>query len=348
MKKYIIDYKNETDYTAGSKARMDISEILKSYGYKTLYITIGSNKKRIFREVERIKRQIPAVFSSIEEESIVLFQYPWPTLSFKIAEEIGKYARNKRIWTIVLIHDLNSVRTGSKVTKIYYDYYVKEIKYLNTFDRIICHNEKMKQYLISNGIHKGKIVPLGLFDYIGNPSDQHVLNYHVVNIAGNLRSDKTGYAYHLNSLDPIHYEYHLYGTNYSGGSNDKVVYKGKYAAEVLPGYLNEGFGLVWDGPSCMNCDGSFGRYMEINNPHKLSLYIASGIPVFIWAKAAEADFVIKNKIGFAISSLEEIDSIISNLTDEMYRNLLENVANIQKSVLSGKYTLTAVKKAEND
>ena len=46
------------------------------------------------------------------------------------------------------------------------------------------------------------------------------------------------------------------------------------------------FGLVWDGISVETCAGVYGEYLKVNNPHKTSLYLASGIPVIIWKEAA--------------------------------------------------------------
>ena len=58
--------------------------------------------------------------------------------------------------------------------------------------------------------------------------------------------------------------------------------------------------------SSETCKGSFGEYLRINNPHKTSLYLASGIPVIIWSKAALAEFIEKNKCGITVDSLYEI------------------------------------------
>ena len=72
-----------------------------------------------------------------------------------------------------------------------------------------------------------------------------------------------------------------------------VKYCGQYKPEELPEKLEGGFGLVWDGDDLGACTGVFGEYMKYNNPHKTSLYLASGLPVIIWEKAAMAKYIEK-------------------------------------------------------
>ncbi|NRO11242.1 Beta-1,6-galactofuranosyltransferase WbbI [Lactobacillus helveticus] len=55
-----------------------------------------------------------------------------------------------------------------------------------------------------------------------------------------------------------------------------------------------------------------GNYLRYNDPHKLSLYLASGIPVIIWKKAAEAKFVEENKVGITVDSLEDYRRYLSH------------------------------------
>ena len=94
--------------------------------------------------------------------------------------------------------------------------------------------------------------------------------------------------------------------------------------DVLPKVLNGKFGLVWDGDSIDKCAGQYGEYMRYNNPHKTSLYLACGIPVVVWNKAAIADFIEKNRIGITVESLNEMSDIIENMSDGQYKELKKN------------------------
>ena len=104
--------------------------------------------------------------------------------------------------------------------------------------------------------------------------------------------------------------------------------------------------MVWDGESSNTCSGNFGEYMRYNNPHKVSLYVASEIPVVIWKEAALASFVLENNIGIAIESINEIYREISKLTDENYNNMKANIKNIAQKVRDGYFLTRALKQVE--
>ena len=108
-------------------------------------------------------------------------------------------------------------------------------------------------------------------------------------------------------------------------------------ADELPFVLNAEFGLVWDGPSVETCEGGYGKYLMYNNPHKASLYLVSGIPIIIWEKAALANFIVENKIGFTISSLNDINEKLEGLSDEEYRVMKQNTIIFSERLSKGFY-----------
>ena len=125
-----------------------------------------------------------------------------------------------------------------------------------------------------------------------------------------------------------------------------VEYKGSFKPNEIPYKLDGSFGLIWDGNSIDTCAGSVGEYMKYNNPHKLSLYIASGLPVIVWKQAAVAKFVEDNNIGFTVNSLKEIADQIDKLTEEDYKNYLVNIKKLQEKVCNGYFTNRALDEAE--
>ena len=90
-----------------------------------------------------------------------------------------------------------------------------------------------------------------------------------------------------------------------------------------------------------------GNYMRYNNPHKASLYLSTGQPVIIWKKAALAEFVIKNKVGIAVDSLENLDEILDKITAEQYQLMKNNTIKLASSLRSGQFIKQAVKNIEN-
>ena len=104
---------------------------------------------------------------------------------------------------------------------------------------------------------------------------------------------------------------------------------------MIPEKLTAGFGLVWDGTSIDSCKGNSGEYLKYNNPHKLSLYLSSGLPVVIWAEAAEAEFVKRNKLGISVNSLFELYNALENITEDDYNQIARNVAAIAEKLKKG-------------
>ena len=106
------------------------------------------------------------------------------------------------------------------------------------------------------------------------------------------------------------------------------------------------YGLVWDGDSIETCSGGKGEYLRINNPHKLSLYLAVGLPVIIWDEAAEADFVLRENVGFAVKSLYELSGKMSDISDYNYEIMKKNAETVGARLRNGEYLTRALKKAE--
>lgn len=102
---------------------------------------------------------------------------------------------------------------------------------------------------------------------------------------------------------------------------------------------------MWDGNSIHGCTGLIGDYLKVNYPHKLSLYIAAGLPVITWKKAAIAQIVEDYNIGFTVDSLSDISSYIDSLHEDDYQMYLQNIASLQKKIISGVFTKSAFEEA---
>lgn len=162
-------------------------------------------------------------------------------------------------------------------------------------------------------------------------------------IATNLNPEKAGYAYRL----PAGSEFVLYGPNYrpelqrsdgaSGGSEaselrpedrnysnapgPRITYGGAFQADDLIDHMNGSYGLLWDGPSPDTCAGPYGSYMRVNTPHRISLFLACGIPVIVWDQSAMAPLVLEHGIGFAVSGLGEISEKRMEISAEQYSEM---------------------------
>jgi len=109
----------------------------------------------------------------------------------------------------------------------------------------------------------------------------------------------------------------------------------------LPGIMQDGFGLVWDG-DIQPADNEFGRYTRMNNPHKFSLYMAAGLPVIVWSEMAIATVVQRHQLGYVINSLTDLPALLNTVTAASYRKLQANAQAMSMRVRNGFYTQRAL------
>lgn len=351
MKYFTKEIWNEEGYqrTAGIKARDDVDTILEQNGYEGIEICVPAE--------DREKQSIPQkagyhvklykiweeCLAPVGNGDVLVIQFPIVNHSVLLARCITK-VRRRGARIILLIHDLEILRAairGSTSRKERIRLRLEEESLLKNCDGIIVHNRFMKRKLASMGIPAEKMEILGIFDYLipeaGYAKAQKELP---VVIAGALRPHKAGYAYHL----PGESVFNLYGVGYEADPQDNVRYLGSFEPDRLPEVMEGSFGLVWDGETTKTCSGTYGEYLRINDPHKASLYLASGLPVIIWKEAALAEYMIKNGCGIAVGSIEEIPERVNSMTQEEYDAILANAMKISKRLRDGRYTQRALKK----
>ena len=337
------------DKNAGSKAKDDIANIANDLQFKRLnLIRLRNGHENI---LDKIIRQIfyliqwSILYLKVKNNATILIQTPFLYKEVSRKQILNKLKKNKKIKVICLIHDVEELR------QIYFDDFHKEQfeMILKISDQIIFHNDIMKNFFIKKGYPRDQIINLEIFDYLISDFHYHKPHFEKsVFIAGNLDPYNAGY---LKYLDKINSNFILYGSGYHLKKNQNIDYRGAVSPDKLPVLLDKGFGLVWDGNSIKTCDGPFGNYLRYNDPHKLSLYLASGIPVFIWSKAAEASFVKKYKVGYTIDSLNDISTILDNIDSIEYDELSQNVKKVSSLLTHGyffdKSLKLALKKVNN-
>ena len=343
MNKYqIFEESNSNIYHAVSKAPNDIKIISKTLNFSPLSIIRSTDANDYFSKIKRQKGYFlnwKEVYSKIEYNSVLLLQHPFRMRQIGREYYIKKLKKKKNIKIISLIHDVEELRET-----LFNDYYKNEFMYmLKIADVFIVHNNRMKDFFIKKGVDSNKIITLKIFDYLRDDYKNEMSKFNKsVTIAGNLDTKKAAY---LKQLSEVNAKFDLYGTNYSLHSYDNCRYHGSLPTDKIPNVLNSGFGLIWDGNSIDKCSGPTGNYLRYNNPHKLSLYLSSNLPVIIWNGAAEAHFVKKYNLGLTIDSLLELPNIFENLTLDDYNVWAKNVLNIAPDLVSGHFTKSALEKA---
>lgn len=340
--KYYLNISIDEVMNASSKAVNDCNSILKSLGFDPFTLNIRKDcnpfLKKVLNGLEFMK------LLRLKKNSTLVIPHPI-YINKKYIDFLKKAKLKNNLKLVFLIHDIDSLR------KIFIDVlddfnYIDKTMY-EISDAIIAHNEKMINYLEENGVSRKKVVNLKIFDYLAPKVEKEISFSKTLNIAGNLDVNKSGYIKELVSIDKS-VKFNLYGVNFDNSllKSESINYKGAFLPDEVPLQLNEGFGLVWDGQSINTCSGNTGEYLRYNNPHKLSLYLASGLPVIIWAQAAEAKFVVENKLGYAVNSINDVTSIFKSLDEQQYSEIKSNVLKISSKLQDGYFLKEAIKKVE--
>jgi hypothetical protein len=333
MKKSLTPYYfttsfDEEIYTAGI-VRYHQEKIMDEQGFTSLSFKYRSNKG-ILAKCKRLQQCITTAFS-IQSNSIVYFHFPFHA---KIDTVLLYLLQKRGIKTVALIIDIDGLRDSN-------DQLLKhEVAQLSRFSYLVAHNEAMKKWLLQQ-IPSANIFNITVFDYAysGKVTPKHLSGS--ICFAGNLL--KATFVYHWHQLSPL--PFNVYGVGYEAPLNMKggFIFKGIEQPDQLPTLIDGSFGLVWDGDDLNNCD----PYLKFNNPHKLSLYLAAGMPVIVWDKSAVAAWVTENKLGFCINSIVEIGNCISNISSNDYETMRQNAVAIGIKISNGYYLKTVLKNIEN-
>ena len=248
-------------YSAGSKAKTDMEQIMCDLGYRNIGFPCLVCSNKILGFVITLLSMIKVCFK-LRSGDILIIQYPLKKY-YTLLCNIVHYRGAK---VITLIHDLGSFRR-KRLTVL------QEIDRLQNSDYLITLNDSMSAWLQTKGceVPKGE---LKIWDYL---SPAIVLNkiepatdYTVV-YAGALGYNKNRFLYELDRL-PRQWHLSVYG---KGLEADKILnkeyfsYNGFLPADQLISSVQGDFGLVWDGDSYEACTGNYGEYLRYNNPHKV-------------------------------------------------------------------------------
>ena len=359
-----MNYYTETNYidhdrlrTAGGKGRDDYFEVLRRAGLECIKIpTVKSspdesgliNRIKIEKKLRRAWRES---LSGLEEGDAVFLHSP---VSEKFIGYPGIIEKlHKRGCVIVnIVFDLETFFKSDykKLASLKHAADSRtESRLFAASDLMICHNKKMKEKLLTLGADENKVICVGVMDYLRDDNsfpdaDRFSADGPVV-FCGNLDVNKSGFVYDLAGGAVPGLRIDLYGPGYSEKDSRDVKYMGVYRPLELMDVMKGSFGLVWDGSSIDTCKGACGDYLRYNNPHKMSHYLASGMPVLVWEEAAMAKFVIEEGCGLTIKELRQIPSVLSGLGEEEYRTLRRNAERVGLQMRRGEHIRRAVEEA---
>lgn len=314
-----------------NKAKDDVDVLFAKMGYANLSLASACHHP-VWRFVTRLIA-IARILTHVGKGDVLCLQYPMKKF-YVIACRLT-HLKGGRVITI--IHDLGAFRR-KKLT------IGEENRKLENTDFLIVHNEKMKQHLQDNGC-RVPIFCLDIFDFLTEATPRPAQPLHHpcrVVFAGKLARWRNEFLYHLEEI-ASNWTLDVYGDGFAIDTTEKshVHPRGSLTPNEFVNNVEADFGLVWDGSSLDECDGEWGRYLLINNPHKTSFYLRAGIPVIVWDKAAMAPFVQQEGIGICIQSIRKLNSVLASITDDQYARLRANAMAFSEKLGSGYYTQRA-------
>jgi hypothetical protein len=309
----------------GTKATRDTGYFLLQSGWKSLDTTCsGSNFRRALQLGGHIVK-----LCRMPSDSIVLVQFP----AYGIASRILLHVITRRFKSIVLVHDLESLRRKSAGSS---EAALKQASF-------IIFTGKLQTRLAD--INHIPSTTLEAWDYRLEPAYRSPIWDPAGSIlfAGNLSAGKNGWLYQSCPTRP---GLLLYGNQYQKhlNSNDGDVYRGEFMPDQPRFEGPISWGLLWEGnATSRRTEGTTDGYYELfNQPHKLSLYLACGLPVIAWRKAAVSDFVKRHQCGILVDELEDIRTQLQKYSQAELLGFRENAVRLSARVRSGDFIRAAV------
>ena len=372
-----MNYYTETNYidhdslrTAGGKGRDDYFEVLRRCGLECIRIPtlrrqggISALQRPVLEM--RLRRAWRKALSGLGHGDTLVLHSP-VSEKFLAYPQVIKEVRGRGCRIVNIVFDLETFFKSDYRHFAHFKHAAdrkQEAALFGMSDVIICHNEKMKDKIISLGIDSAKIVCVGVMDYLsdqaasGSDSAERFSLDKPLAFCGNLAERKSGFIYRLLEREVPGLKLDIYGPGYTGnaGSPDNssgqadtyngVRYRGVYTADELMRIMDGSFGLVWDGTSVETCKGACGEYLRYNNPHKMSHYLACGMPVLVWDEAAMADFVLGEGCGLAVRDLASIPEVLAGVSSEEYRLMRQNAERVGAEMRQGVHIRKAVETA---
>ncbi|WEK34471.1 MAG: hypothetical protein P0Y53_18445 [Candidatus Pseudobacter hemicellulosilyticus] len=264
----------------------------------------------------------------LPRHSIIVFQYPLYAGMNKLLLSALRLRPSIRV--ICLLADINGLKQGDA------GLLRREVHLFRRYHYFIVHNEAMRSWLLRQ-VPDAQTEITGFFDFLASPVQAPGRLSGEIAFAGNLYK-----SLFLEQLPQVvkaqpDLRFRVYGPHATAAMQNGpgIRYEGVFPPYEMPRLLQGSFGLVWDGDGIEGADGSMGQYMEFISHHKLSLYLVSGMPVLVYARAGSAALVQQYGLGIGISSLLEIGEKIGALTEADYQAMCRNVQEAGRKIAAG-------------
>lgn len=319
MRIHITNLYGQSPQSVALMSQNMVTEIANSLGFKEIgiynFCPDLSNKEAVFSRFDGMN-------AAVGSDDIVIIQSPtWNGTEYDLA-----YIRRLKIYSniklAVFIHDVIPLMFTN-------NFYLMDqtIEMYNLADLVIAPSQKMLDTLRGYGLTVEKVIIQHMWDHptelrLDSPKFERLINF-----AGS--PDRFPFLYDWKYETNLR----LFSDKRIDDPDLNIKSEGwRYSIDLLNSLSqNGGFGLVWP-------QGGDGNYYELNISYKLSTYLAAGIPVIIPKTLSNASIIEKNNLGFVVENLQEANDLVSIISEDHYRFLLNNVWEYRELLIRGDYT----------
>ncbi|GBG97505.1 hypothetical protein [Lactococcus termiticola] len=332
MKKWVTATQHGMGANAIQKVNADVVSIAESLGYQALPIT---RYDATSEAPELMRVRIQGLITAVQPGDLVVCLHPILN-GFIFDVSLVSALKERGAKVVINVFDTEKLRYPKDLGESY-DQIGKEHALFNQADYLIVHNEAMEAGLREVGV----TVPMlkrGPFDYL-MPAEEAKLSDNLerkLTFVGSF--DKSPFLKTWAYQTPLS----AFGSRqtaegeYPLGPN--VDYLGM--ANFLQDMPRDAFGIFWD-------EGfNYQVYSQYTSPHKVALYMATGLPVIVWDGAGIAPFIKREGLGYTVKSLDEIDGLLASITDEELRALKERTNYFSYFIRDGAFTRRVLSELE--
>lgn len=300
-------------------AQRNVAEIARGLGFTEMALYKYPIK---YDTPKELRKRMDGITSAVEDGDIVVFQSPsWNDTYYdkKLLEVIRLH---KDIRLAIFIHDVIPMMFEGVLE----ENYDQAVEIYNMADLVIVPSETMLAFLQKKGLTVEKILIQSMWD-LPFSGELRIPDFkRQIFFSGS--PDRFRFLSSWNFDIPL--RLFTYNNFVVDGQNIRLG-GGRNTPELLAEYTKGGFGLVWE-------QSSRSEYYRCNQPHKMSTYLAAGIPVIMQKGLVHEKTVTEYGLGFVVSSLEEAADVVKNISEDEYYELVNNIKNISFLIRGGFFT----------
>ncbi len=325
FRKYIWAFSMGDDVHGGMKARLDSEVILRgSRQWQTFDTSLtGSAPARLCKMAGAFGWMLRQPRSGV-----FFVQYP---IHGGRGQRLIAALMFRRFRVVVLLHDFDELR---KTATLASNSLLRKAAFLVSSGLL---HQRMRDEL--KGI---PVRELEIWDYLVapgfKPGEWNAAG--PILFAGSLWPGKIGWLYRADAKRPaLLVRGRGYEQALAPGLGDTLA--GPFDSENPVFMPPAGWGLVWDGAK-LDSEGTEADYERINQPHKVSLYLACGLPLIVWSEGYAAGWLVRNGCGVTTPSLEAIPEILAKITPAQHAAMRQRAQECGEKVRAGYYLLNAL------